>query len=70
MSLLDDLLNEARAEAFAEAFAEGKAEGRAEVSREVAEGLIKLGKDTLEEIAEFCELPLSDVQELAQNLPK
>ena len=54
MSLLDDLLNEARAE----------------VSRDFAARLIKYGKYSLEEISDICELPLSDVQELAQNLPK
>ena len=62
MSLLDDLLNEARAEAFAE--------GEAKASRDLAARLIKHGKYSLEEIADICELPLSDVQELAQNLPK
>ena len=70
MSLLDDLFNEARAEGFAEGWAEGRAKGEAKASRDLAARLIKYGKYSLEEIADICELPLSDVQELAQNLPK
>lgn len=58
MSLLDDLLNEA------------KAEGKAETETSFATALIKRGRDTLEEIASLCQMPLASVQELAKSLGK
>ena len=73
MSLLDDLFNEARAEGFAQGKAEGRIIGRfefdarckAEARIKSALELIKNSTNTIEEIANLCDLKVDEVQGLA-----
>ncbi len=51
--------------AKSEGLAKGRAEGKAEEKEKVALNLIKAGKLTFEEIAEMTELPLSEIEKLA-----
>lgn len=73
--LLEEMREEAAAEARAEGKAEGKAEGRAEGKEEgkaegkVSDAIKMLTKGyPVEEIMEITDLPLEDVQKLAQGL--
>ncbi len=47
---------------------EGKKEGRTEAKLEAARNMLSKNKLTLEEIAEYTELPLETVQQLAKEL--
>lgn len=62
-----EAIAEGKAEGKAEGIAEGIAKGITQASERIAHSLIKAGKETLEEIANICGLPLQRVQELANT---
>ena len=74
---MEDYTNELLAEGRAEGREEGRAEGREEGIAEgkkynavgTAKRMLKSGKFTLEEIAEYSELTLAEVRELADEFP-
>lgn len=61
------LLEEMRNEAAAEAAIKAKAEGKAEERVNTALKMLARGRDSIEEIAEMTELPLEEVQKLADK---
>ena len=61
--LLEEMRNEAAAKAAAEAAVKGKAEGKIST----ALNMLARGRDSIEEIAELTELPLEEVQKLADK---
>lgn len=65
--LLEEMRNEAAAKAAAEAAVKAKAEGKAEGKISTALNMLARGRDSIEEIAELTELPLEEVQKLADK---
>ena len=65
--LLEEMRNEAAAKAAAEAAIKAKAEGKAEGKISTALNMLARGRDSIEEIAELTELPLEEVQKLADK---
>ena len=58
-------MNGSRREGLAEGLAKGRAEGRAESARSTASALIGLGKLSIEQIAAATQLPIEEVERLA-----
>lgn len=69
--LFDEEREEGRAEGLAEGLAEGRAKCRAEAQREkegFVSNLIKAGVMTLDKVAEIFNMPLAEVQALAEKI--
>lgn len=47
---------------------QGKILGMDEADKKTAARMLKTGKFTVEEVAEYCELTVTDVEQLAENL--
>ena len=60
--------SEGKAEGFAEGKAEGKEEGKVEEALDTAKRMLSKGKLSVEEIAEYSDLPIDKVKELADSM--
>jgi len=47
---------------------QGKILGMDEANKKTAARMLKTGKFTIEEVAEYCELTIAEVEQLAENL--
>ena len=65
-----DVVEQIRAEGRAEGKAEGKAEGRAEGKNELIMNLVKAKAGTLEQIASWLKLSVSEVKKIAGKIPE
>ena len=64
---MSSIVEEIRAEVEEEALAEGRTEGRAENQKATALQMLRMGRFTLEDIAEITRLSLDEVRALAEK---
>lgn len=68
MSVWKDMRDDERAKGRAEGFAEGETKGVLKASKDIALKLLRAGIMTLDEVAEYCTLPLEYVKSLYASI--